>query len=1065
MKEQGTNIQFRDWEKKISREWYADYPQRYSGDTFQNNIHGNGFYFINKEEKQFYDGLFYANKLEGYSQIFYGDGSHFQGLFKDNKRLGPGVFTYPNDEQDIGLWDRFSLARLETVIEPNVIPRLGNTAVGKVKLLKYRYLVPVCPEETDIAEELLTELGANSLTLNNSNKLYNLEVENKNNIFFDKKAFDAKFYPVHDCSIDILITEEDGEEEEPETAEVGYRPEEEQLGDGEECPKGSPIDTGRIHQISDELESIEYKIKHIRRTKHLVSKKVEYCKSCCYDNVGNAIEEEVSVKNLLDVQDFHFFAKAEISGEHGTSFTTSEHENDSALEKCEEASAHINVPTFKIEDYLMDTCDCHEEMHIGDLDILEKQLEALSRDEIFYEALRKSLQKKLKYHLKKSEECTDKVKTKQVVVNELLAWNNEELSMNMLKHSFLHRRSEYMVLFSVSRLLKGKRDAFGEPGSHERNCMAFLKSCCKGSVKQILNTVRKNRINVNLCDARGNSGIFFAAANGKSHLVPILVNFGAKLDQVNDEGLTPLSLCFLIYLAVYHNRFDWENSFLPELNLPPDDQRNSARKWNVEQSQLRLNQDIPETSALERSETKGLNKLLAGRSLKQPTDGPKESYVFDTSFKVYQEPKKAKGKGKAGKKGIQPPMQPVVEPATLEFKLKARSLKASKKGDRLSTGTCENEALVRHVLARDANVNVTIDEGLTSLHVIASLRCCQENVDILTTLLEFDAQPNTRTNTSHWLAQKTVVLGKSRNVDEYDDNGKNPLHILCLRRDFPTDTCGYFENIATMLILHEIEANDTYLGHTPLSLAVLAGNFNLVQIFLKMVPIPIDPHRQLEYGMGNVLTLFILKRYDNCLPLEKASDMLKLLVEFNVNPLGSVGDFENAIAFMDKEHEVIKVEKGKGKKGKKDKKKSKSSKGSKKSKKGKERDTIIKYIQLEAVKHLYNLAEAGMMNYGFTKVLAEFLTPPVAIDLLTALFNRGTIKTARFDKEVCLNVLEFVEKYQKVVKVKKPKKDKGKKKGKKKDKKKDKKSKKSKSSSKSSSESGTTIPEPPPPTF
>lgn len=123
---------------KITKEWRKELPQSYIGEVLHRNIHRHGFYFIGNERKLFYDGLFYANKLEGYSQVIYHDGSNFQGLFKDNIRFGPGVLTYPNGEQDVGLWAGHQLLRLGGVNEKNLMPRLAPTPLGQLKLLKFR---------------------------------------------------------------------------------------------------------------------------------------------------------------------------------------------------------------------------------------------------------------------------------------------------------------------------------------------------------------------------------------------------------------------------------------------------------------------------------------------------------------------------------------------------------------------------------------------------------------------------------------------------------------------------------------------------------------------------------------------------------------------------------------------------------------------------------------------------------------------------------------------------------------------------------------------------------------
>lgn len=123
---------------KFKKEWRKEPLQSYIGEVLNGNIHRHGFYFVEKDDKLFYDGLFYANKLEGYAQVFYNDGSNFQGLFKDNIRFGPGIFTYPNGQQDVGLWDGPHLLRLGGLNKKNLMPRLAVTPLGQLKLLKFR---------------------------------------------------------------------------------------------------------------------------------------------------------------------------------------------------------------------------------------------------------------------------------------------------------------------------------------------------------------------------------------------------------------------------------------------------------------------------------------------------------------------------------------------------------------------------------------------------------------------------------------------------------------------------------------------------------------------------------------------------------------------------------------------------------------------------------------------------------------------------------------------------------------------------------------------------------------
>ena len=43
--------------------------------------------------------------------------SHLQGLYRADERFGPGVMTYPDGRQDVGLWHRERLLRLCTSLE------------------------------------------------------------------------------------------------------------------------------------------------------------------------------------------------------------------------------------------------------------------------------------------------------------------------------------------------------------------------------------------------------------------------------------------------------------------------------------------------------------------------------------------------------------------------------------------------------------------------------------------------------------------------------------------------------------------------------------------------------------------------------------------------------------------------------------------------------------------------------------------------------------------------------------------------------------------------------------
>lgn len=134
--------------------------------------------------------------------------------------------------------------------------------------------MPVCPKHKDIAYNILEELGASEEVLKKSYKLYNIEVQNKRNIFFNKKLFNKQFGIDQDCTIDIVLNEDDENSNDDDDIEK-----EEQE---EETPGGrSDINVERVREISEELEFIESRLQVVKKQKVIMEKKVEYCRACC----------------------------------------------------------------------------------------------------------------------------------------------------------------------------------------------------------------------------------------------------------------------------------------------------------------------------------------------------------------------------------------------------------------------------------------------------------------------------------------------------------------------------------------------------------------------------------------------------------------------------------------------------------------------------------------------------------------------------------------------------------------------------------------------------------------
>lgn len=120
--------------------------------------------------------------------------------------------------------------------------------------------------------------------------------------------------------------------------------------------------------------------------------------------------------------------------------------------------------------------------------------------------------------------------------------------------------------------------------------------------------------------------------------------------------------------------------------------------------------------------------------------------------------------------------------------------------------------------------------------------------------------------------------------------------------------------------------------------------------------------------MGNILTLYALKRFENVLSLDQCKEILTVLFDMNVNVLNSVSPAQNAIVFAEDEDNFFEqFVSDDTKKNGKEKGKPKPKKVEKLSKvasikefmKSLGRQIIIKQIQMHVTEILYIFLEEG----------------------------------------------------------------------------------------------------------
>ncbi|KAF5302572.1 hypothetical protein FQA39_LY10190 [Lamprigera yunnana] len=600
--------------------------------------------------------------------------------------------------------------------------------------------------------------------------------------------------------------------------------------------------------------------------------------------------------------------------------------------------------------------------------------------------------------------------TKRVLVTHLLAWNNEFLSVDFMRHAFLHRNFEKFVSFPVMDVLCGNRKGFKMPGSHEKACKKFLSVCSNGNYKHATELLSKNDLNPDLCDSKGNTGIIYASARDRHKTIKTLVDFGANVDVFNDESLTPLCMCILRYLATQHDVKNWEKAFLRSNSENVEE--SNRQKWCVCSSSSSSFEKIPSYCATK------LEAHLAMKDLQEeyPMIGDVEQSFLLNLDCIKPEPVDKRNHRRG----------------TLETKMTVLNKVASTLDEELlqdklqliyetilillnygaDPNICEvpmptlllalftkNLELIKRLLEKGANPNcVTVDDGLTALHILASLPPCEEHFEELKLLLQHSADPNIKTSVSHWFAEKQRLLGSQQSLVE--DDGKTPLQLLAMRYDYSSDVHDNLEKMASALMEYGANASDYYLGHTPLSLAVLRGNAKLVRVLLESGKV--NPNQILEEDMGVAMTVWILRRYTSIPTLLQCEEILKTLLSYGANPLNSTGQYGNVIEFMNKQDGEY------------------TSKKRSKLKKTIVQDqvkmllvtateeSLRKHIKGQAVKILYRFVEIQNYYDDLAENMAKLLTPPETIRILQLLFHEGELPIHSSNYDTVYDLVEFI---------------------------------------------------------
>ncbi|KAM5165114.1 ankyrin repeat and MYND domain-containing protein 1 [Mantella aurantiaca] len=441
------------------------------------------------------------------------------------------------------------------------------------------------------------------------------------------------------------------------------------------------------------------------------------------------------------------------------------------------------------------------------------------------------------------------------------------------RHVNNHRHSPEHLKWGIISIMNGDRDKFGAVGPRERVAEQLIVAAGLGDYDAISTILRNDLVHVDVSDMSGMTALQAAAVNGHNNVINLLLDNGADVNKRNDEGLSALSLCLMIF---YSFKPFWPN--VAERNLPlikeesveftPSigEREGSAGHEKDEKHYDQITTvsetcpDIPHNQTDPRLET-----------LDSTSDPHKDKDLRSTINLLLL-------------RGADPnmcsiPMHP------LFFAVRAADVDT-----------------VQLLLECGANTDIrlsTLYGSLTPLHIAAALPVA-EGTRITEILLFAASDPNASAEDEDYVYDPDrgespgAIVGffmkgcldsglplynyyeKSSHVPE--ESGRTPLHVACERED----NYKLAKEAISLLLAHNANFNTLWSGHSPLSLAVASGNDMAVK---ELLANGADPNLPLSRGVGSALCAAVNITYEKQRTLPARIALVDRLIKADANIL------------------------------------------------------------------------------------------------------------------------------------------------------------------------------------
>ncbi|XP_061884567.1 ankyrin repeat and MYND domain-containing protein 1-like isoform X2 [Entelurus aequoreus] len=121
------------------------------------------------------------------------------------------------------------------------------------------------------------------------------------------------------------------------------------------------------------------------------------------------------------------------------------------------------------------------------------------------------------------------------------------MKTRMMAHIHRHRRLAGNLDWDIAAVLSLKRDSFGPNGPLEVTSELLIQQAAKGERQSVLKLLLDGLVHPDVADSQGHTALIGATVNCHNEVIDLLLDMGADIDKLNDEGVSALSVCHVLY--------------------------------------------------------------------------------------------------------------------------------------------------------------------------------------------------------------------------------------------------------------------------------------------------------------------------------------------------------------------------------------------------------------------------------------------------------------------------------------------------------------------------------------